>query len=203
MIGIVDYGMGNLASLQNMIRKVGGEAVITSDPDVLSGADKLILPGVGAFDNAMKRLGAMGFIELLNMLVISRKKPVLCICLGCQLITKKSEEGLLPGFGWIDAETKRFSFPEESSLRIPHMGWNRAYPKKESRLFTGLNKDLRFYFVHSYHLVCNDQKDILSETVYGYNFVSAVERDNIFATQFHPEKSHKYGLALMKNFVEL
>ncbi len=200
---IIDYGMGNVASLQNMVKKIGGNAVIHSDPDQVLKAKKLILPGVGAFDHAMKRLQDLHLLEPLREVVLKKGVPILCICLGCQLLTRRSEEGILPGLGWIDAETVRFSFSPPTMLRIPHMGWNRVTPKKPSRLLKGLEDGARFYFVHSYHLVCKDKKDVLTTSHYGYEFVSAVERDNIFGTQFHPEKSHRYGLQMIRNFYEL
>jgi len=204
MLAIIDYGMGNIKSIANMIRKIGAEAKTISSPEELRRADKVILPGVGAFDNGMKNLKDLGLISVLNDVVLNKKIPVLGICLGMQLFTKKSEEGKLDGLGWIDAETIRFRFDRsKENLKIPHMGWNTVKIKKESRLFDNMYPEPRFYFIHSYHLICNDEKDVLTETFYGYNFVSSVQRDNIFGVQFHPEKSHKFGMQILKNFVEL
>lgn len=200
---IIDYGMGNIGSLENMIRKAGGTSVVSSDKDIIANAKKLILPGVGSFDNGIKRLQELRMIDLLNKKVLVDKIPILCICLGIQLITKRSEEGNLPGLGWIDAETVRFHFANDQTLKIPHMGWNDIVPKRASFLFNDLPEEPSFYFVHSYHLVCNDMNDVLSTTQYGYEFVSSIEKGNIYATQFHPEKSHKYGLSIMSNFIKV
>lgn len=202
MIIIIDYGMGNLGSILNMLRKIGAEARISSDPGEIENSDKIIIPGVGAFDSGMTNLTKMDLIPVLYEKVINRKTPFLGICLGMQLLTKKSEEGSLPGLGWLDAETKRFSFGSEQRLKIPHMGWNMIAVKKESPLLQEMYSEPRFYFVHSYHVVCNDPNDVLATTYYGYDFVSSVQRGNIFGVQFHPEKSHKCGMKLLKNFVE-
>jgi glutamine amidotransferase len=203
MIVIIDYGMGNTGSLQNMIRKAGGASEISSDLSKIARATKLILPGVGSFDNGMKKLKDTGIADVLNKRVLEEKIPILCICLGIQLITRSSEEGTLPGFGWIQAETVRFKFSPNLNLRIPHMGWNTVVQKKESPLLRGLKEESRFYFVHSYHVNCASEEDVLTTTIYGFEFVSSIQHENIFATQFHPEKSHKFGLNLIKNFVEL
>ena len=198
---MVDYGMGNLGSVSNMLKKIGAENTVSSKTDDIEKADKLILPGVGAFDNAIKNIKQLGLWNVLNKAVIKNKTPVLGICLGTQLITKRSEEGTLPGLGWINAETIRFRF-EGNSLKIPHMGWNTIEICKNDSLFKDLNKDARFYFVHSYHLVCKNEKDVLAKTDYGYDFVSMVKKGNIMGVQFHPEKSHKFGMQILKNFAE-
>ncbi len=203
MIVIVDYGMGNLGSIANMLKKVGAAAKISGDPAEISAAEKLILPGVGAFDHGMKNLSARGLVPLLNKRVREEKCPVLGICLGMQLLTRRSEEGTLPGLGWIAGETRRFQFADGlGRLKIPHMGWNEAKPVSGALLFGGYAECPRFYFVHSYHVCCDDPADILATTSYGYEFVSAVRHDNILGTQFHPEKSHRFGLNLLKNFVD-
>jgi imidazole glycerol-phosphate synthase subunit HisH len=202
MIVIVDYGMGNLGSIVNMIKKVGSQAVISSDPEQIRQAPKIILPGVGAFDTGMRRLNELGLVDVLNEKVLVEKTPTIGVCLGMQLLAKGSEEGVLPGLGWIDADVVRFRF-EGNQLRIPHMGWNTVNIQHEECLFRGLNNESRFYFVHSYHMVCHNTEDILTTTPYGYDFVSSVERGNIYGAQFHPEKSHKFGMRLLKNFVEL
>jgi glutamine amidotransferase len=203
MIVVLDYGMGNTGSLQNMIRKVGGESKISSDLKEISQADKLILPGVGSFDHGILRLKETGITEVLNKRVQKDRVPILCICLGIQLITENSEEGTLPGLGWIRAKTIRFRFQPEQGLRIPHMGWNTVVQKKESPLLQNMDAESRFYFVHSYFVECMDDRDVLTTTEYGTPFVSSIQHDNIYATQFHPEKSHKFGLNIIKNFVEL
>ncbi|MCB0194934.1 MAG: imidazole glycerol phosphate synthase subunit HisH [Anaerolineae bacterium] len=205
MIIIIDYGMGNLGSILNMLKKVGAKAKVSANITDIHEADKLILPGVGAFDTGMKNLAELGLIDVLNEQVLDHKIPTLGVCLGMQLLTKSSEEGELPGLGWIDSQTVRFNFTEEhsSNLKIPHMGWNTVKVHRTGTLFHGLDDDARFYFVHSYHVVCHDPTDILTTTDHGYDFVSAVQRGNIMGAQFHPEKSHKFGLRLFKNFVEL
>jgi len=201
VITIIDYGMGNIGSLENMIKKAGGESIVTSKIKDLEYATKLLLPGVGSFDNGMKNLKSLGFLEVLNQKVLKDKIPILGICLGMQLFTKSSEEGTLPGLGFIDAKTVKFNF-SNNILKIPHMGWNSIDIKKDSKLFNGaVNPE--FYFVHSYHLVCNNNKDVLTKTNYGYDFVSSIEKENIYGVQFHPEKSLKSGLKLIENFIKL
>jgi glutamine amidotransferase len=203
MIVIVNYGLGNLESIKNMLKKVGFESIISSNPGEIRRASKLILPGVGAFDNGMKNLHDLRIIPVLEEEVFEKKTPILGICLGMQLFTKKSEEGKMAGLGWIDAETVRFQFHEEKGkLKIPHMGWNTIKSKRESTLFRAPFSEMRFYFVHSYHAVCQKGDDILTETHYGYDFTSSFQKENIIGVQFHPEKSHKFGMKLLRNFVE-
>lgn len=205
MITIIDYGMGNVGSIQNMIKKIGGEARITSDLEEIKLAEKLILPGVGAFDNGMINLKEKGLIELLNQKVLVEKTPILGICLGMQLMTKSSEEGKLSGLSWIDAETIKFSF-DDKKLRIPHMGWNEIQIKKFNTIFKTFDNsfdEVDFYFVHSYYVKCNNIEDEVAKCNYGIEFCCSFQRENIYATQFHPEKSHKFGMKLLKNFVEL
>ncbi len=202
MIVIVDYGMGNLGSILNMLKRIGVEATASSAPGDIEKAEKIILPGVGAFDNGMQNIRRLGLLPVLQEKVIDRKTPVMGICLGMQLLTGKSAEGVLPGLGWLDAETIRFKFPEGSNaMRIPHMGWNTLEVERENPLLAGLDEGARFYFVHSYHLVCHQKEDSLARTPYGYDFTSVVQRDNIYGTQFHPEKSHRYGMKILENFV--
>jgi imidazole glycerol-phosphate synthase subunit HisH len=204
MITIIDIGMGNLGSIQNMLSTIRIDSRITSSTGDIERAERLILPGVGSFDVAMRNLRDSGLIPVLNRRVFEDKIPILGICLGVQLFGKKSEEGVLPGLGWIEAESIRFKFgSNHAKLRIPHMGWNTITPTEETSIFRDMYKDARFYFVHSYHLVCDDEKDILSTTLYGYDFPSSIRKNNIFGTQFHPEKSHKFGMRLLKNFAEL
>jgi glutamine amidotransferase len=204
MIVIIDYGMGNLGSIANMFKKVGAESVVTNDVPTIERASKLVLPGVGAFDNGMKKLNDLRLPLVLKKKVTEDKTPVLGICLGMQLLTKGSEEGDLPGLGWIDAETVKFRFDKsDTTLKIPHMGWNSVTLKHKSRIFEEMDEEPRFYFVHSYYVRCNDTSDELATTHYGRDFTSAIKRGNIFGMQFHPEKSHKFGMKVFKNFVNL
>jgi glutamine amidotransferase len=201
MVVIVDYGVGNLGSILNMFKKVGSKAILSGEPAVIRSADKLLLPGVGAFDVGMQRLENSGLRPLLDECVLHLKKPVLGICLGMQLMTKRSDEGVLPGLAWVDAEVIRIK-SKDSHIKIPHMGWNLVQVAKEDTLLNGLPDESRFYFVHSYHVVCANQADVLLKTTYGHTFHSAFRSGNIWGVQFHPEKSHKYGMRLLKNFAE-
>jgi glutamine amidotransferase len=186
-----------------MLRKIGAEALVSADRQDIINAHKLILPGVGSFDAGMERLEARGLIPLLQKRVLEDKIPILGVCLGMQLLSKRSEEGQLPGLGWLDAETIRFKFAgNNNSLKIPHMGWNQVEVKQEHPLFAGLQYNNRFYFVHSYHVVCSNTDNILATTSYGFDFTSVFIHGNIMGVQFHPEKSHKFGMRLLKNFVE-
>lgn len=203
MIAIVDYDVGNVGSVLNMLRKVGAKAEITRDPVALCAADKLVLPGVGAFDEAIANLRRFELWDLLNELVLTERKPILGVCLGAQLMTRSSEEGQQPGFGWLDAHIQRFRAPEGASLRIPHMGWNLVNPTRpDIGIFNNVPEPMRFYFVHSYHMVADSPEIALATTPYGKDFISVLGRDNILAMQYHPEKSHKYGLQIYRNFVE-
>ena len=202
MITIIDYGIGNLNSVANMIRYIGGSCCISRDPEEIKKADKLILPGVGAFDCGMEALKASGIAEALTVAVREREKPILGICLGMQLMTKRSEEGKLPGLGWLDAEVIRFQFSEPIQLKIPHMGWNTLAIQRQNPLIWNEERQ-RYYFVHSFHVVCEKESDVLATCEYGYDFVAAFAHGNIFATQFHPEKSHRFGMALMRRFWEM
>jgi glutamine amidotransferase len=202
MITIVDCGMGNLGSIQNMLKKIDHKSVITGKISDIEKAEKIILPGVGAFDNGMKNLKKMKLISVLNQKVLKEKTPVLGICLGMQLMTLKSEEGKLPGLGWIEAETIRFNFNGDKNLKIPHMGWNNVKVMKNNGLSKDIHNNDRFYFVHSYFVKLKNSQDQLFETEYGSLFTSSFSKGNIFGVQFHPEKSHKYGMQLLKNFAE-
>ena len=202
MIVIVDYKMGNLGSVMNIIKKIGHSAIISSDIETISKADKLILPGVGSFEKAMQNLRDLNLIDVLNKKVIDQKTPILGICLGMQLLTNYSEEGNVEGLKWINAETKKFTLENNPELKIPHMGWNEVIIPKSNPLCEDLYEGSRFYFVHSYHVNCLSDDNILMTTNFGNEFTSAVVRENIFGVQFHPEKSHKFGMKLLKNFLE-
>ena len=201
MIVIVDYGAGNLASVQNMLRKAGGDALISGDPQQVLAAEKLILPGVGHFDHGMKRLNAAGLRSALDRYALELRRPLLGICLGAQMLGRGSEEGGEAGLGWLDMQCRRL--PASPGLRVPHMGWNRIERRKPSPLLDGMAEDARYYFVHSYCMHCAAPADVLATAAHGVEFVCAVQRGNIFGTQFHPEKSLRHGLALMRAFVEM
>ncbi len=201
-ITIVDYGLGNLGSVANMLRKLGAQAQISSKPEVLEIATALVLPGVGHFDTGMTNLRSRGFEAILTRRVMEKKVPVLGICLGVQLLARGSEEGKAPGLGWIAAEVKRFALPPGPRLPIPHMGWNEVETKDEV-LFKGHEPgESRYYFMHSYHLVADDPTDIAAWGNYGYRFGAAVRRGNVYGTQFHPEKSHRHGMQVLQNWLE-
>jgi len=203
MIYIVNYGLGNLNSIRNIIKKIGGDSKIIDDVNEVKDAKKLILPGIGAFDHGMKFLNEKGWIGAVNEAVLERKVPVLGICLGMQLMCKGSEEGVLPGLGWFDADVKRFRIPPDSPFKIPHMGWNAVHIKKDNPLVEKKEEERRFYFVHSYHVVCNNKQDELLSAVHDYEFTAAISHENIYATQFHPEKSHRFGMDLLKHFIAI
>jgi glutamine amidotransferase len=200
MIIIIDYGVGNLGSLTNMLKKIRVTSKISSDQEDIESADKLILPGVGSFDHGMQKLQELNLIDILNKKVITEKTPILGICLGMQLFTKASEEGVQQGLGWIDANTVKFTMDKMTALKIPHMGWETLDVKKSHFLMQGTENNAMYYFVHSFHVVCNQNEDILSTSHYGYDFVSSFVKDNILGVQFHPEKSHKYGMKILENF---
>jgi glutamine amidotransferase len=198
MVVIVDYGLGNLGSIENMLKKINVKCKISGETDDIYAAEKLILPGVGSFDDGMKNLNDKGLKEVLNKKVIEERTPILGICLGMQLMTNGSQEGVLPGLGWIDAESLKFSFSDRT-LKIPHMGWNLTHAAKDNTLFGNYDEE-RFYFVHSYYVKLNEANDELAYTEYGVRFTSSFQRDNIYGVQFHPEKSHKFGMSLLRNF---
>ena len=203
MITIIDYGAGNIGSVFNMICHVGGKAEVTSEPDAVRVAEKILLPGVGSFDHAVNRLTALGLVDPLKHAAKSGI-PMMGICLGMQLLANDSEEGTLQGLGVIPGHVRRFRFDgENAKLKIPHMGWNRVLPARQHRFVEGLEEDARFYFVHSYYYDCQANEDVLFETTYGHRFTSGVQRGNVTGVQFHPEKSHRYGMQLMRAFWEL
>lgn len=204
MITIVDYGIGNLGSIINMFRKVGVEAKVAADAKVIAGARKLVLPGVGSFDRGMRELRRSGLDEVIQRRVVDDGVPILGVCLGMQLLAQRSEEGSEPGLGWIDAEVARLQpSAGPDRLPVPHMGWNRLELVRPHPLFEGLEMDARYYFVHSYHVVCRDPAVPLTWTSYGQRFTSSVATRNVMGVQFHPEKSHRFGMRLFRNFAAL
>ena len=202
MIVIVDYDMGNIGSVYNMLKKIGRKSEITRDLEKIRQADHIILPGVGAFDSGMEQLEKFGLVELIRHKALVDKTPFLGICLGAQLMLEKSEEGQKAGLGLVQGEVKRFQLSAESKLRIPNMGWNQIEKVKSSNLVDVLPEQPRFYFVHSYHFKMTQTEDQLLMSEYGYSFCSAFQHENISGVQFHPEKSHKFGMALLRNFTE-
>ena len=196
-IVVVDYDMGNVGSIVNMLKKIGHAATVSSDPAVISTADRLILPGVGSFDAGMANMRARGLVDVLHDKVVVQKTPVLGICLGMQLLGDGSHEGTATGLGWIPAESLKLS---SESLRVPHMGWNELAITQPHWLFEGEPADMRFYFVHSYHVVCKDPAHQLATARYGIDVVAAIAREHILGVQFHPEKSHRFGMQLLRNF---
>jgi glutamine amidotransferase len=202
MIAIVNYGVGNLGSIQNMLKKVGyTDSIIAHTKEDLEKAHKIILPGVGAFDAGMQKINQSGLLDTLQKVALIEKKPLLGICLGMQLLTRGSDEGQLPGLGWIDAYTHRFPANNEmEGLKVPHMGWNEIKVTKNHPLIADLSLPARFYFVHSYYVQCAQREDELMSCHYGIDFTCALQHENIMGVQFHAEKSHKFGMQLLKNF---
>jgi glutamine amidotransferase len=201
MITVVDYGMGNLGSIQNMLKRIGVPTILTADLQAIASATKVILPGVGAFDNAIRRINNTGLREVLERKTLVERVPVLGICLGMQLLTRGSEEGEFPGLGWIAATTRRF--PNQPGLKVPHMGWNLVRPSTPSPLTQGFEQETRFYFVHSYFVAVDQPDNSILKTTYGIEFDSAIQNGNIYGAQFHPEKSHRFGMRLLKAFADL
>lgn len=201
MIAIIDYGVGNLASIKNMLKKVGVDSIISDKPEVIAMATKLILPGVGAFDTCVEKLRSSNLINLLEEQVFKKRVPILGLCVGMQLLLEGSEEGRLPGLGWIKGKNIKFRQHEMAAdLKVPHMGWTDVEPVNSSKLLEGI-ADPRFYFVHSYHTQLTNPDDGSIRARYGYPFIAGVARENILGVQFHPEKSHKFGMKLLQNFV--
>jgi glutamine amidotransferase len=201
-IAIVDYGMGNLGSIMNMFKHIGVPARIIADPAELEQSAKILLPGVGAFDSAMQRIDDSGLRPVLDHKALVEKVPVMGICLGMQLLTRDSEEGKRSGLGWIQASTRRF--PALPGLKVPHMGWNQVRAVNNNHPLThNLPEEPRFYFVHSYHVQVDDPSDSLLRTHYGVDFDAAIAHGNICGAQFHPEKSHRFGMSLLANFASL
>ena len=202
-LAIVDYGMGNLNSVKKKLDRLKTTASITSNPKDIIKADKIILVGVGHFAKAMKNIKELNLLDTLNEVAIIKKKPVLGICLGMQLMAKDSEEGNTEGLGWLDANVRKMQVDDTLRFKVPHTGWNKITQSKKSRLMKGIPESSEFYFVHSYHLMPNETSNILNETEYCFKFTSAIEKDNIFGVQYHPEKSHDVGEVLLKNFISL
>lgn len=200
MIVIIDYKMGNIGSIFNMLRKIGADAIISSDIEKIEDASKLILPGIGSFDAGMKNLKEMGLMPILKKKVIKEKTLILGICLGMQLFALKSDEGISNGLGWLDGIVKKF---KGDNVKVPHMGWNTIAIKKNSDIFKDIPEEPKFYFAHSYYMDCKNKDDELAVTNYGQDFSSVIRKENIIGVQFHPEKSHNFGMKLLKNFVEI
>lgn len=198
-VKIIDYGVGNPGSIRNMLLKLGGKVSAVTNPDDLSQASLIILPGVGSFDNGMCRLKERGFDQAIREVARDSNAMFLGICLGMQLLFEGSAEGEQPGLGLIPGRVMRF---ENGNLKVPHMGWNRVRQVRGNQMLDGVFDDARFYFAHSFHVACADEW-VLGKTCYGHEFPSVVMKDNIFGAQFHPEKSHKYGLSLLKRFVDI
>lgn len=204
MIAIIDYGLGNISAFANIYKKFDVPFLIAAKASDLEKATRIILPGVGAFDHAMELIEKSGMRNTLEEIVLNRHLPVLGICVGMQILAHSSEEGNLPGLGWIDGEVKKFDTSTlTQSTHLPHMGWNDVKPIRKSTLFKGLELDSRFYFLHSYYFHCHNNDDILAVTDYGGKFASAVNSINIYGVQFHPEKSHHCGITLLNNFAHL
>jgi glutamine amidotransferase len=202
-VAVVDYGMGNLHSVKRKLDRIGVHPQVTSDPQEVLRADKLLLPGVGHFGKAMEHLETLGLVPALRDAVIVRKTPILGICLGMQLFARHSQEGDAEGLGWIDADVVRFTIDDTRRFKVPQMGWNGVRVARSHELLEGVTEETEFYFVHAYHLVCRDSADVVCDTDYGYPFTSVVQRDNLYGVQFHPEKSHDAGEGLLRNFLSL
>lgn len=199
MIVIVDYGMGNLGSIKNMIKKIGYDSCVSSKIEDIAAASHIILPGVGSFDHGMSKLSNLNIVDVLEDKVLRERTPVLGICLGMQLMTKRSDEGERAGLGWVDAEVVKF---RGEAVKVPHMGWNTvSYVQSSCSSYLGEEEE-RYYFVHSFYVLCKNKEDVLSLTTHEVEFVSAFQKDNIMGVQFHPEKSHLFGMELFRRFLE-
>jgi imidazole glycerol-phosphate synthase subunit HisH len=203
MICIIDYQMGNLFSIQKKLRQLRVESVISNRSDDIRSASKFILPGIGHFGKAMEQLNRFGLVDILNDDVMNKKKPILGICLGMQLMAASSEEGDSAGLGWFDADVKKFEIKDTVRNKVPHTGWNQVFTTKPSRLFRDIPEGSEFYFVHSYFVDVRDGSDQLTYTEFEQQFTSSIEKENIFGVQYHPEKSHETGFRMLKNFIEI
>lgn len=203
MVAVVDYGLGNLGSIANMLKVIGEKSVITSEKEKIAKADRIILPGVGAYDAGMTNLEQRGLVEFLKEQADSGK-PIMGICLGMQLLGRGSEEGEKNGLGLIPFDNVRFNIPDNMNLKVPHMGWDIVdFKQKDNKLLEGIGENQRYYFVHSYHAVCDNAENVLMTCDYGYEFAAAICKDNVYGVQFHPEKSHDFGMRLFENFVRI
>lgn len=204
MIAILDYGSGNIQAIKNIYKRLKVDCEFVNAPEQLAKASKIVLPGVGAFDEAMRQLEKSGLRESLDYYVLKKNIPILGVCVGMQIMAQSSEEGLLPGLGWFSAKVKKFDVAKLlHKPKIPHMGWNTLHPVTEHNVFKNIDNSKGFYFLHSYYFECADKSDVLSSTTYGEVFSSSVNKGNIFGFQFHPEKSHSNGVNLFKNFAEM
>jgi imidazole glycerol-phosphate synthase subunit HisH len=205
LIGIINYGSGNIQAILNIYKRLNIYSFVAESPGDIQKAEKLILPGVGAFDETMEKLVSSGLIDALNQRVLEDSIPVLGICVGMQIMSRCSEEGVLDGLGWFNAEVRKMKHIDEKGANIlmPHMGWNSVKQKKENPIFNGIDPQRGFYFLHSYHFVCTHEQDVLAETNYGYPITTAVSKGNILGLQFHPEKSHLNGIQVFNNFSEI
>ncbi|HEX7780573.1 MAG TPA: imidazole glycerol phosphate synthase subunit HisH [Vicinamibacterales bacterium] len=204
MITIVDYGLGNIRAFLNVYRRLNIDAQTATTADELRGASKVILPGVGAFDHAMDRLTQSGMRDMLDDLALRQRVPILGVCVGMQILGRASDEGRLPGLGWIDGRVKALdTLTPGETLPVPHMGWNDVRPRSRNRLFEDLDREARFYFLHSYYFECDRDQDAIAVANYGVDFACAANAGNVFGVQFHPEKSHRYGARLLRNFAEM
>ncbi|RZK15610.1 MAG: imidazole glycerol phosphate synthase subunit HisH [Flavobacterium sp.] len=204
MITIIDYGSGNISAIGNIYEKLNIPFSIAQTPEQVLGAEKLFLPGVGAFDETIAKLDETGFREALDIQVLKNKIPIIGICVGMQILAESSDEGKLPGLGYIKGRVKKI---DETLLKdkpkLPHLGWNSAEVQKRSQLFEGIDHEIGFYFLHTYYFECNNPADVLATTTYGKSFASAVSHENVYGIQFHPEKSHHNGVKLLHNFALL
>jgi len=201
-VTVIDSGLGNLGSVMNMFRRIGASAVLSADPAIVSAAARLVLPGVGAFDHGVRQLRDRGLWDVVRERAAAGT-PLLGVCLGMQLLSEGSEEGNEPGLGLIAGRCRRFAFPEGAPLRIPHVGWNETTTVRPNPLVANDEPPSRYYFTHSYHLVCDDEADVLATADYGYAFPAIVAHGQVFGVQFHPEKSHRFGMALLERFLVL
>jgi glutamine amidotransferase len=203
MIGIVDYGMGNLRSVAKALELLGADTLVSGKPEELAKAEKLVLPGVGAFGDGIANLNSTGLLNFLNEDVLVNKKPILGICLGMQLFAREGfERGRHAGLGWLDSSVQKFQL-DTHNLKVPHVGWNEVRFKGDNPIFRGIRNGSSFYFVHSYHMICRNPEDVAATCEYGYEFTAAIRKENIFGTQFHPEKSQDVGLKVLENYMEL
>lgn len=203
MIKIIDYGLGNILAFQNVYKRLNVETATARTAADIRDASKLVLPGVGAFDHAMALLENSGMRGALEDAVLRSRVPVLGICVGMQILARSSDEGESPGLGWVDAHIRAFKAVQTEPLALPHMGWNDVRPTSRNGLFRGLEADARFYFLHSYFAECRQQENVAAVSTYGTEFCCALHADNVYGVQFHPEKSHRFGTQLLKNFAEL